>query len=250
MKNEEALRGSYVERVRADTQRYASELLHENERLRLSLLAAQQETARLAEEVQAARLEAQQLRQREERLREALGRVEEENRGFATRFVEVERENSNLANLYVASYRLHGSTDRAEVLEVIQEIVVNLIGCEELAVYELAPDQAALKLVSSNGIDAARHARVALGQGAVGRAADCGQTWVREGAPVAEDEPMACIPLKLSGRVSGAIVLFRLLPHKLALEAVDHELFDLLATHAATALYCSGLEARLAGARA
>jgi hypothetical protein len=45
--------------------------------------------------------------------------------------------------------------------------------------------------------------------------------------------------------VTGAIALFRLLPQKAGFQAVDRELFDLLATHAATALYCSGLHARL-----
>jgi hypothetical protein len=39
--------------------------------------------------------------------------------------------------------------------------------------------------------------------------------------------------------------VFRLLGHKPQLESVDLELFDLLATHAATALYCSDLHARL-----
>ena len=45
--------------------------------------------------------------------------------------------------------------------------------------------------------------------------------------------------MKLEDRVTGAIALFRLLPQKTALEAVDRELFDLLATHAAMALYCT-----------
>jgi hypothetical protein len=44
--------------------------------------------------------------------------------------------------------------------------------------------------------------------------------------------------------VSGAIALFRLLPQKSGIEAVDRELFELLATHAATALHCARLHAR------
>ncbi len=238
--------GAYVRRVREDTQRYASELLHENERLRLSLVAAEQERRRLEQEARAARLEADLLRERERGLREALERVEQENRGFSTRFLEVEQENSNLANLYVASYRLHGSVERAEVLEVIQEIVVNLVGCEELAVYELPEGAPALELLASNGIDPQAHARVPLGDGAVGRAAASGEAFVAEGGRAGAGQPTACIPLKLGERVTGAIVLFRLLPQKTGLGPVDRELFDLLATHAATALYCSGLQSRLA----
>lgn len=238
--------GAYVRRVREDTQRYASELLHENERLRLSLVAAEQERRRLEQEARAARLEAEQLREREGGLRAALARVESENRSFGARFLEVEQENSNLANLYVASYRLHGSVERAEVLEIIQEIVVNLVGCEELAVYELPEGAAALELLASNGIDPREHARVALGQGEVGRSAASGETFVAEDGRAADGRPSACIPLRLGERVTGAIVLFRLLPQKASLGPMDRELFDLLATHAATALYCSGLQARLA----
>ena len=55
----------------------------------------------------------------------------------------------------------------------------------------------------------------------------------------------ACLPLTLDGRVTGAIVLFSLLPHKPGLRELDFELFDLLGTHAATALYCTSLHGRV-----
>jgi len=57
----------------------------------------------------------------------------------------------------------------------------------------------------------------------------------------AEVDLTACIPLKLGGDIVGGIVVFRLLGHKGELTRVDREVFELLATHAATALYCSGL---------
>jgi hypothetical protein len=50
--------------------------------------------------------------------------------------------------------------------------------------------------------------------------------------------------LKLDGRVTGALALFRLLPHKGGYQPLDNELFDLLATQAAVALYCTSLTAR------
>ena len=43
-----------------------------------------------------------------------------------------------------------------------------------------------------------------------------------------------------------AIGIFSLLPQKLGLEPLDYELFDLLATQAAFALYCTGLHAKVA----
>jgi GAF domain-containing protein len=51
----------------------------------------------------------------------------------------------------------------------------------------------------------------------------------------------ACIPLSLDGQVTGVIAIFRLLSHKPALAAADKELFDLLASQAAVALYCARL---------
>jgi hypothetical protein len=47
--------------------------------------------------------------------------------------------------------------------------------------------------------------------------------------------------------VTGVIALFRLLPQKPRVEEADHELFDLLAVHAAMALYCTGLHSQFSG---
>jgi hypothetical protein len=45
--------------------------------------------------------------------------------------------------------------------------------------------------------------------------------------------------------VTGAVALFRLLPQKLELLELDRELFRLLESHLALALYCSELEERV-----
>ena len=245
-------RGAYVSRVRDDTQRYAGELLHENQRLRTALASAMHDKTLLREVAERARGEIEVMKAAEERLLEALDRAEEENRRFVSRYVEVEQENSNLANLYVASYRLHGTLDRREVLDVVQEIVTNLIGCEEIGIFEIDPDGVAVTLVHSCGIDPRAHGKVRLGEGLIGQAVASGEAYIADAGATAPTEAglTACIPLKLGGRVTGAIALFRLLPQKAELSALDRELFELLATHAATALYCSGLEARLAAAGA
>src|SRR5262249_1401031 len=69
-----------------------------------------------------------------------------------------------------------------------------------------------------------------------------GETWI---APNQDAEPLVVVPLRANDKLVGAIVIHRLLAHKPALEAFDLELFDLLATHAATALHCSRLHARV-----
>ncbi len=53
-------------------------------------------------------------------------------------------------------------------------------------------------------------------------------------------------PLHFEGQLLGAVAIFRLLPQKSGLVALDHELFELIATHAARALYCTDLQSRVA----
>lgn len=238
----------YVERVRLDAQRYARELLQENENLRSLVVSLEAEKRRLGEQLQAIRDEAERFAREQADLQQRLAEMQTESRRFAEEFVHVERQNSNLANLYVASYQFVGTLDRERVLLVIQEILSNLVGSEETAVFERDETGAALRLLASNGIEADAFARVALGQGVIGTVAQSGETWIAgdAGQPAAGPEALlsACVPLKLEDRVTGAIAIFRLLPQKRGIEPVDRELFDLLATHAAMALYCTALHQR------
>src|SRR5271169_2555176 len=236
--------GAYVLKVREDTQRYAQELLSDNDRLRGAVAALESERLRLLEELESHRRERS-------RLEGTLAQTETQSKHFSDQFVQLEIQNSNLANLYVASYRLHSTLDRKEVLAAVQEIVANLIGCEELGLYEMEADGSRLKLAASFGIDPEAHRHVEVGEGRIGRAARTGAPDVGNKAAEASLRPeeadlSACVPLKVDGRVTGLLALFRLLPQKTGFEPVDHELFELLATHAATALYSCGLQERLA----
>jgi len=209
MKSQDSQR-PYVEKVANDTRDYIFSVLEENERLR----------SRLAE-------------------------VEEVSRDFAERYVEVEQQNTNLANLYVASYQLHGTLARARVLAAIKEVIINLIGSEELAIWEMDEGGHALALVDSFGIDEIRWAHVSLDQhaGIIGLSAATGQRFVIGESVLApsgaQEHLTACIPLKLDDTVIGLIGIFRLLPQKSGFESIDFELFDLLGSHGATALYCT-----------
>lgn len=235
---------SYVERVRQDAQRYSRELLQENESLRKLVVSLEAEKRRLGEQLQSIRDEADRFGREQADLQKRLLEIERESRRFEEQFVEVERQNSNLANLYVASYQFAGTLDRDRVLQVIQEILANLVGSEEIAVFELDEEGAALRLLAANGVEGGAFSRVAKGAGVIGTVAASGETWIAgESAPAegAEEHLTACVPLRLEDKVTGAIAIFRLLPQKSGLEPVDRELFDLLATHAAMALYCTGL---------
>lgn len=248
MKNQDGP-DAYVRRVQEGTQRYAHELLDENERLRVLVATLEGDKHRLEDQLLSLREDQERQRREELLLHGRLADAERASRRFSEKFAEIEQQNSNLANLYVASFRLHGTLDRPEVLAAIQEIVANLIGSEEMAVFEMNARESGLDLVAANGVEAALWKTVRLEPGLIGRTARTGELYVAgngeaaAGVP-AERDLTACIPLKIDGLVTGVLALFRLLPQKTGFAAVDHELFELLATHAATALYASGLAAR------
>ncbi len=254
MKDED--KGSYVHRVREDTQRYIKDLLGENERLRNAVAVLEDEKRHLEAQLDVqAKMVRQEIERREKEkasLQKRLQEIESESLRFIDQYSKVEQHNANLANLYVASYQLHGTLNREEVLSVLQEIVINLIGSEEFGVFELNQNKTSFHLIASFGIDADRHKNVSASSSLIGRAALSGKTWIKGHGEAAEgleySDLLACIPLKLGGQVTGAVALFSLLSHKPELEEVDYEMFDLLATHAATALYCTELHAARAGA--
>ena len=178
-----------------------------------------------------------------------LKEVVEENNRLREQFALVEQQNSNLANLYVAAYQLAGTVDRMSVLQSIQEIVANLIGSEEVGIYGMNDERTVLVLAKSFGIDAVGLAHVPVGEGKIGKAAASGEMYVSPSGTPDEDNITACIPLRIDGEVIGMIAIFGLLSHKPALADIDREMFDLLAVHAATSLYCATLhEERFANA--
>jgi GAF domain-containing protein len=160
---------------------------------------------------------------------------------------ESEAQVANLASLYVAVTSVHGALDRPSVLSSVQEIVTNLIGSEELAIFEADPTHGRLTLLASVGIEPGPYQAINFGAGAIGRAAATGERLIRqEGGSLTEDGDAAltaCIPLKVAGRVVGVLAVFRLLPHKGSLDAIDIDLFDVLAAHAASALLFTRLYA-------
>ncbi|HEY2748684.1 MAG TPA: GAF domain-containing protein [Polyangia bacterium] len=173
------------------------------------------------------------------RLQEEVVHLRADVRELAERCTALEVEVGTLSNLYVASQRLHETLDRGEVLRAIEEILINLVGSEELAIYEVDDGAATLSLLSSFGLPRERFASRRVDDGPIGRAVRTGKTVVVDGAAAAGDEPKltACVPLCVRDRVIGVIALFQLLPQKSRLEPVDHDLFDLLTTAAATALH-------------
>src|SRR5512134_1214026 len=66
---------------------------------------------------------------------------------------ESEAQVSGLASLYVAVTSVHGALDRPTMLSSVQEIVTNLIGSEEMAIFEADAARGRLTLLASMGIE-------------------------------------------------------------------------------------------------
>lgn len=162
---------------------------------------------------------------------------------LSQRLATLEDQCTNLANFFVSVQRLYMADGRDDALGAIAEIVANLVGSEEVAVFETSGDGLALAL--SNGVQPAPPPVIPANVGLIGWVLRTGQILLPESrtlpamptpAPY-EQSLTACIPLLVRGRVTGAVAVFKMLPQKPRLSAFDHGIFEVLQNHGGLALY-------------
>lgn len=226
---------------------FTEEILRENERLRFKVAALESASGAAPVGDERARVQEARIRELEGRLADMEARfrkVEDENKEFADRYIEIEEQNNNLANLYVASYQLHSTLDYAEVIRIVQEIVINLIGAEAFHIFVADDKSGALELAASEGQEASA-TTIAIGEGVIGQAAQSGESHyeqeVAHQEPTPFERPIAVVPLKIKETVIGVISINKLLVQKTRFTSMDYELFTLLAGHAATAIFSAKL---------
>ncbi len=226
---------------------FTKELLKENEKLRYRIVQLEEQKEQSVDETRI-KLYEDRIKVLDEEissLRERFRQVEEENKDFASKYLEVEEENNNLANLYVASYQLHSTLDFSEVLRIVLEIVINLIGAEKFAILLIDEKTNELVPVASEGMAVTAAPRVRFGEGRIGTVAREGESYFADDlsrpGEFEPTEPIVCIPLKIKEHVIGVISIYSLLVQKSGFTNMDYELFNLLAGHAATAIFSSRL---------
>ncbi len=226
---------------------FTKSLLKENERLRFRVAKLEEEIGKSANEAHIKNYEERiSVLERElASYKEHFRKVEEENKDFAQRYIEVEEENNNLANLYVASYQLHSTLDYDEVLKIVLEIIINLIGAESFAIMLIDEKNNQLIAVASEGLDIDTIPSINMGDGIIGAVARDGEGFFSEqmihGDGIDPVSPIVCIPLKIKEHVIGVIAFYSFFIQKSAFSNIDYELFNLLAGHAATAIFSSRL---------
>ena len=226
--------------------RFTEEILAENERLRFraASLEAELDTRKHAATnasesmslVATLRAQITDLEVERARLLSSYQEVETLNRDYQVRYAEIEEEHNNLANLYIASYQLHATLAFRDVVQVVSEIVINLVGVSRFTMYLHDMASSTLHGIASEGHPLEEVKAISLGAGVVGKAA-------AERTRVVSDTgtaPLAVIPLATVETLVGVIVIDQLLVQKVSFTPVDMELFTLLGVHAATALL-SGL---------
>ena len=227
---------------------FTQDLIKENERLRLQVAHFDAQNLAASDDVQWEKLRQaliariQNLEGEKQDILDRLNQVEGENRHFAERYLEIEEENNNLASLYVASYQLHSTLDLSEVIQIVVEIVINLIGAEVFAIYVLDERTEVLTPVAAEGREIADFPPCHMGQGMVGAAVATGETQCGDATgPENPERPLVCVPLRVQERPIGAISIHKLLQQKDGFTPLDHELFTLLGGHAATAVFAARL---------
>lgn len=182
---------------------------------------------------------AEDLRLECERLRELLTVAESAISTLRARCEDLEEDKVHLGRLCVASVQLHEvGAGEADCLRSLQDVLVNLVGSERIAIWSMSPDGRRLDLRASQGIDAEPWGRVEVGEGAVGKAAASGEVDLAETS--GPGQPTVCIPLLLGRRVVGVVAVFGLLAHRSGLAPRDQDIFRMISQQAAFALHCAG----------
>jgi hypothetical protein len=178
---------------------------------------------------------------RAEGLDDRMASLEFDLERLTSEYSDLERQNSNLLSLYVASSQIHATLVFEDVLRSTQEIIINLIGADVFATYLYNESAHEFRRVGGEGPLDPADEMVPYGDNLLSRV-------VRSGAPAlgptvehlpSGSVPLAVLPLAVGSEQVGVVVLFRLLVQKDGFDEFDNELFGLLTAHAATALLSS-----------
>jgi GAF domain-containing protein len=172
-------------------------------------------------------------------LERRVAELEGENIQLTERVLGAEQRLARAAQLYAAVAELHKTADTDEVVTVIKEIVANLLGCEEMGVYDVFPLGPVCTLVDGIGLEANRFGTLPPTHSLVRNAISTRRVLV-PADPMAEPlnglPVSAVVPLVDADKVCGLVILFSMLRQKPVVEATDLDLLEALGAHAGRAL--------------
>jgi hypothetical protein len=145
-------------------------------------------------------------------------------------------------HLKVAQRRLQESANQSDALQAIREIVANLLGSEEIAIFEVRPEEAILTLFWSFGLDASRHGTLDTLRSPILQRVIQGEPYLRgafEGGHCAEPTSgfIAFVPIRFARQTVAVLAIRSLLPQKTCFDESDVRLVQLLSGEAGNALF-------------
>jgi hypothetical protein len=174
-------------------------------------------------------------------LESRLAAAEEDRSELTARLVDAERQAGKLMNLYVATYQLHATLDPSEVQATIAEIAVDLLGADRFALLLKDDQGGGCEVALARGAEEDPSGRFVSDRYLGGDAmvdATLEDGLLRLG-PQDGSTTLAAVPLRVEDAIVGALVILKLLDHRVSPLSEDRDILDLLAAHAASALFAA-----------
>lgn len=169
--------------------------------------------------------------------------AEADRKMLADQLIETERQVGKLMSLYVATYQLHASLDPQEVTVAIAEIARDLLGAERYAL--LLKDEETAACTVALAEDAGPLYADGVYRGGDSLVDSTLTDGVLRLTPSGEAAGvLGVVPLRVDDTTVGALVVFKLFDHCTSPLSEDRDILDLLAAHAATALYAANASSR------
>jgi len=139
------------------------------------------------------------------------------------------------AHALIVRKRLRESAGPSDALEGIREIVSNLLGSEEMALFQVDRRSSALPLIWSFGINPQEHQWLNGSSESVRKVLLNGRTHIELAGNSAPFTVL--VPIRLHGQTVAILAILRLLPQKTGFAKVDMEVLQVLADEAGSAVF-------------
>jgi hypothetical protein len=173
-------------------------------------------------------------------------------RELTARYGDFDRSGERLANWFIALGRLHEATSASQVVGLLGEVLIHLVGTQRFGIFTISSDGQSIALASSLGVDAAVVRELPTLSGRVasaGRGIAYLRTPGEEPAIDLETTLSACIPLRAHGLTLGVITTFDWVGPTVAPRPLELETLTLLVKHGGAALLTCQLLAALNAAQ-
>jgi len=169
------------------------------------------------------------------RLQHQIDLIQEEKEELIVYNRELEEQSAVFVNMTVAFHRLFATRNYVEVVGIVKEIMLNLIGAGEHEIRVLDKKRNCTVLITREG---KKYVASKEDERLISNTTKEGVLFVSDQKRLKEKRvPVACIPLKIDKEVLGVIVINQLLAQKDRFTQHDKEMFELLGTYAASAIY-------------